>query len=52
MIETSASPILIFAAIALFLVLAILEIDLHRDELWELGLIVGGENVASSLVGP
>ncbi|MBX9647235.1 MAG: hypothetical protein K2X57_09285 [Xanthobacteraceae bacterium] len=52
MIETSASPILIFAAIALFLVLAILEIDLHRDELRELGLIVGEESLAPSLVGP
>jgi hypothetical protein len=50
--ETSASPILVFAATALFLLLAILEIDLRRDELRALGLIVGEENPMSSLVGP
>jgi hypothetical protein len=52
MIETSASPILIFTATALLLVLAILEIDLHRDELRALGLIVGEESLALSLAGP
>jgi hypothetical protein len=52
MIETSASPILTFTATALLLVLAILEIDLHRDELRALGLIVGEESLALSLAGP
>jgi hypothetical protein len=50
--ETSASPILMFTANALFLILAILEIDLHRDELGALGLVFGEEGIVSSLVGP
>jgi hypothetical protein len=50
--ETSASPILMFAANVLFLILAILEIDLHRDELGALGLVFGEEAIVSSLVGP
>lgn len=49
---TSASPTLIFTATALFLVLAILEIDEHRDELRALGLIGGDEGIMSSFVGP
>ena len=50
--EVSASPILGFAAVTLFLILAILEIDLHRDELRALGLVVGEDGVLPSLVGP
>jgi len=49
---TSASPTLIFTATALFLILAILEIDQHRDELRALGLIGGDEGIMSSFVGP
>jgi hypothetical protein len=49
---TSASPTLIFVAITLFLILAILEIDLHRDELRALGLIAGEEGIVPSLAGP
>jgi hypothetical protein len=52
MTETSASPVLLFAATALFLLLAILEIDLFRDELRALGLVAGKENDMPSLVGP
>jgi uncharacterized membrane protein YidH (DUF202 family) len=33
------SPILVYTAVALFLILAIIEIDLHREELRALGLI-------------
>lgn len=40
---TSASPILTFTAAALFLILVILEIDLHRDALRALGLVFGDE---------
>ncbi len=51
--EASASPILGFAAITLFLILAILEIDLHQDELRALGLVAGEEGVVPpSLAGP
>ena len=37
--ELSASPTLVFTAVTLVLILTILEIDLHRDELRELGFI-------------
>jgi hypothetical protein len=33
------SPLLMYTAVALFLILAIIEIDLHREELKALGLI-------------
>jgi hypothetical protein len=33
------SPTLLYTAVALFLILAIIEIDLHREELRALGLI-------------
>ena len=52
MTGTSASPTLIFTAVALFLILAILEIDQHRDELRALGLIGGEGDIGSSLAGP
>jgi hypothetical protein len=52
MTETAASPTLIFAANALFLIVAILEIDLHRDELRALGPVFGEEGIVSSLAGP
>lgn len=50
--ETSASPTLMYAAITLFLILAILEIDLHREELEALGLIPSEEGAGSALAGP
>lgn len=37
--DTSASPLLIFIAIFLLLMLSIFAIDLHRDELRALGLV-------------
>jgi hypothetical protein len=49
---TSASPVLIYAAVALFLILAIVEVDLHRDELRALGLINSAEHVGPIPVGP
>ncbi len=52
MTGTSASPMLIFTAVVLFLILAILEIDQHRDELRALGLIGGEGDIVSSFVGP
>lgn len=48
---TSASPLLIFIAIFLFLMLSIFEIDLHRDELRALGL-VGELRIDSALMAP
>jgi hypothetical protein len=42
---TPVSPILIFTAVALLLILAILEIDLHREELRALGLVFRDEGL-------
>jgi hypothetical protein len=48
----SASPLLIYVAAALFLVLSILMIDLHRDELRALGLVGGAERINSVFMSP
>jgi hypothetical protein len=40
---TPVSPILVFTAAVLFLILAILEVDLHREELRALGLVFRDE---------
>lgn len=47
----SASPLLTFVAIALFTTLAIMEIDLHRNNLKASGLI-SEEEIDSKFVGP
>jgi hypothetical protein len=52
MTGTSASPILGFTAVALFLILAILQVDLHRDELRALGLVSREERIQSIVAGP
>jgi len=49
---TSASPILAYTAAALFLILAILEVDLHRDELKALGLASSEESAERMFTGP
>jgi hypothetical protein len=49
---TSASPILTFTAIALVLILGIVEIDLHRDELKALGLVSSEERIQPIVAGP
>ncbi|MGZ5096298.1 MAG: hypothetical protein ACXWCH_34750 [Burkholderiales bacterium] len=49
---TSASPTLVFTATALSLMLAMLEIDLHRDELRALVLFGGEEASGRLLLGP
>ncbi len=49
--ETAASPALLYAAITLFLILAILQIDLHRGELEAFGLIQGEDGVGSAWAG-
>jgi hypothetical protein len=48
---TEASPILLFITIALLLILAILEIDLHRAELRLLGLL-GEVSIDPAFMGP
>ena len=49
--DRSASSLLIFIAIFLLVMLSIVEIDLHRDELRELGL-VGAAPIDSALMAP
>lgn len=52
MAERSASPILVFVVNALLLILAILLIDLHRDELRAFGFIFDGEGSVPFFAGP
>ncbi|MCC8977373.1 hypothetical protein [Bradyrhizobium acaciae] len=51
-VPAKASPALIFAAIVLALLLAILEIDAHRGELQSLGLMAGDQFVPAAFWGP
>ena len=48
----SASPLLMYVAAALFLLLSILVIDLHRDELRTLGLAGGAERINPVFMSP
>ena len=50
--ELSASPTLVFTAVTLVLFLTILEIDLHRDELRELGFIFSDKDIEPIFLGP
>ena len=49
---TSASPVLIFIAIVLLLMLSIVETDLYRDELRALGLVGSEPGIAAALMAP
>ena len=48
----SASPLLIYIAAALLLLLSILVADLHRGELQALGLVGGAEQVNPVFMSP
>ena len=50
--DRSPSPLLICVAAALFVVLAILLVDLHRDELHTLGLVGGTEPINAVFMSP
>ena len=50
--DKSASPLLIYIAFALCMVLSILTIDLHRDELRALGLVGGTERINPVFMSP
>jgi hypothetical protein len=50
--DRSASPVLIYVAAALCLMLSILMIDLHRDELRTLGLVGGAERINPVFMSP
>jgi hypothetical protein len=50
--DTSTSRLLVAVAIALFAVLSILIVDLHRDELHALGLAGGAERIDAIFLSP
>ena len=50
--DTSVSRLLVFAASALFVILSILIVDLHRDELHALGLVGGIQPVDAIFMSP
>ncbi|KRR06062.1 hypothetical protein CQ12_02740 [Bradyrhizobium jicamae] len=50
--DASVSRFLVVAAAALFAVLAILLVDLHRDELHALGLVGGAEQINAVFMSP
>ena len=51
-VPAKASPPLVFTAIVLALLLAILEIDAHRSELQSLGLVAGDQFIPAAFWGP
>ncbi|UPJ46706.1 hypothetical protein IVB30_25685 [Bradyrhizobium sp. 200] len=52
MADISASPFLIFSAAVLSVILSILMVDLHRDELRALGLVGGAERINPVFLSP
>ena len=50
--DTSVSRLLVFAASVLFVILSILIVDLHRDELHALGLVGGTERINPVFMSP
>ena len=50
--DKSASPLLIYIVAGLFLILSIVVIDLHRDELRALGLVGGTERINPVFMSP
>ena len=50
--DTPASRLLVFFAAALFVILSILIVDLHRDELQALGLVGGAERINPVFMSP
>ena len=50
--DKSASPLLIYVAAALCVMLSILIVDLHRDELRTLGVVGGAERINPAFMSP
>ena len=50
--DNSASPFLVYIVAVLLLILSILAIDLHRDELRALGLVGGTERIHPVFMSP
>jgi hypothetical protein len=51
-VPRETSPSLIFVAVVLTLLLAILEVDLHRGELESLGLLRNHDSPPAAFLGP
>jgi hypothetical protein len=51
-VPAKASPSLIYTAIVLAFLLAILEVDAHRGELESLGLLASDQFVPAAFLGP
>ena len=51
-VSAAASPALVFTAIVLALLLAIVEIDAHRGELHSLGLLAGDQFIPAAFWSP
>jgi hypothetical protein len=50
--SAQTSPALMYAAVALALLLAILEVDLHQDGLESLGLLTNNHPIETAFMGP
>ena len=50
--DTSASRLLVFVAATLFVILSILIVDLHRDELHALGFVGGTQPIDAIFMSP
>ena len=50
--DKSASPLLVYIVAVLFVILSIVVIDLHRDELRPLGLVGGAERIHPVFMSP
>ena len=50
--DSSVSHLLVFAAAALFVILSILIVDLHRDELHALGFVGGAQPIDAIFMSP
>ena len=50
--DTSASRLLVFVAATLFVILSILIVDLHRDELHALGFVGGAQSIDAIFMSP
>jgi hypothetical protein len=51
-VPAKASPSLVYTAVVLAFLLAILEVDAHRDELQSLGLVGSDYSVQADFLGP
>ena len=51
-VRAEASPSLIYAVVVLTFLLAVLEVDAHRDELEALGLLASDYSIPAAFLGP